>query len=901
MGIENPTTVASAVNNPNVDANGLALPAPQPSNIPTRTSTTHRSGAGVTDTTAPDAPVITSPSSGSTSFTTTSVTFVGTAEVESIISTDFSGATATTTDGAWSLTLTLGQGTTAIQFYATDESDNRSEAAAMSVFVDSVSPDVSLTSSTCSGTLASSVCLVATTTLAFSWSSSAGDISYFNIDANGTISTTTDSSRTTLASLNSDGQASYTFKVAAVDTYGNVSATSTQAVEVFIQPVVINEVAWGATYASSADEWIELYNRTSRDISLTNAVLYAADLTPYIPLSGTIAANGYYLIERTDDDTIRTITADLIVPFSGVSGSGLSNSGESLVLALASSTVDTVATCTGATSWCGGSDDTHTTLERYDPSVSGSLTSNWASHMGEFIYNGKDANSTNILGGTPRARNSRNYLIASGGYLSANKTLTAAGSPYLVNRTSVTVAEGATLTIEPGVVIKIVSSSEPWIRVQGTVNANGTLANPVVFTSFYDDEYGGDTNGDGSATAPSAGNWRRILVESTSVGSSFTHTLVRYGGNNNLSDATEKKGAIGVDNATVSFDGLVVEKSNYYGLVLQNSNSTVTNSRFSTSTNSEVSAAGVYISGGAPTISNSVFSGNYRGVTSSGATPALTSNTFISNIQEAVLYSGVISDISNNSGSGNGKNGIVLSSSATTAAGATTTLAVNGLPYLLKGTLTLAANATLSFASGTIVKGWDGSDGVYGRISVPSGTALFSSGTTPSDLIFTSLRDNSVGGTTGSGSPAAGNWYGISVDAGGRLDLSGFTLKYAGSGGMDFPPADSIYKGALKVTGSAATSSGSISNVLFSDNYQSGLNLEGVSSFSVSNATFQNHTEKNSGTATAVYARNSTSMLSAITFSGNTRDGTGSGVNALTCTGCTPSSPNTTPANLFGP
>ena len=87
-------------------------------------------------------------------------------------------------------------------------------------------------------------------------------------------------------------------------------------------PVVINEVAWaGNNAAYSADEWIELYNRTGKSINLANWILYSAtDLSPYITLSGSIAAKSYYLIERSPDNaTISDIVADLAVSF----GNGL--------------------------------------------------------------------------------------------------------------------------------------------------------------------------------------------------------------------------------------------------------------------------------------------------------------------------------------------------------------------------------------------------------------------------------------------------------------------------------------------------------------------------------------------------------------------------------------------------
>ncbi|MDO8594229.1 MAG: lamin tail domain-containing protein [bacterium] len=848
------------------------------------------------DTTAPEVPVVTG---GSTTLTTTSETLVGTAEAESVISTDFSSATTiVATDGSWSLGLIFPQGTTTIQFFATDSAGNVSVAATKTIYVDSLAPDASVASATCDNTLAGSTCLVTSTTLAFSWSSTASDVAYFRLDKNGVFSTTT---ATSLAATGTD-EGTYTLNVSAVDIYGNISATSTKSVTVYTMPVVVNEIAWAGTSASNAHQWIELYNRTSSDISLSNWTLYASDLSPYVPLSGTIAASGYYLIESTNS-AVSDVSADLVATL------GMSISGEVLTLALlsggATTTLDTVATCSGgATTWCAGDGTNYKTMERYDTAVSGTDSTNWYSHIAEFIMNGHDSSNA-ILAGTPKARNSNSYYLAAGGTgLSSDKTLSLANSPYLVGRFGFTVASGITLTIPAGVVIKFVTANSPAMLIQGTIHSNGTAANPVVFTSFYDDTYGGDMNADGSTSSPQAGNWKRLLIDTTSTGSSFTNTLVRYGGGNNILDSVAKRGAVGVDTATATFDGLIVENSYFYGLGLLSSNSTVVNSRFSTSTNSEVTPSGVYISGGSPSISSSTFSGNYRGLTvESAPTATITGNTFTSNTQEAYIHYGLIGTISGNSGSGNGKNAILLPAGTITTSGATTTLLANDLPYLIQGTATLAANSTLAFAQGVVVKGWDSGGGTNGLISVPSGASLYSSGTSVSDLVFTSMRDSTVGGTISSGlsAVAAGDWKGISVAAGGWLHLSGFTLKYGGASAMAFPPADSIYKGALKITGNSATSSGSISNALFANNYQSGLNLDSVSSLGVSNTTFQNHTLQNMGTASGIYALTSTSTLSNITFSGNTKDAIGVGTNALSCTSCAPSSPNTTPTNLFSP
>ena len=605
--------------------------------------------------------------------------------------------------------------------------------------------------------------------------------------------------------------------------------------------------------------------------------------------------------DEATQSSVIGVTADIWESF----GLGLNNGGETLTLAhkaagQATTTIDTVAVCAGgSTTWCAGDDTNYKTMERYDSLSNGDSTSNWYSHIGEFIQNGTDTNGV-VLKGTPRARNSVSALIDPSYTLTANRTLSSTTSPYLVNRFGLTVPAGKTLTLEAGAVVKIVGNNEPWIRVQGTIIANGTAGSPVVFTSFLDDEYGGDMNADGGATTPAAGNWRRLFIETTSSGSTFTHTRIRYGGNNLITDDAGKQGAIGVSGATVSFDGLTVEKSGFHGLSLENSQSTVTNSRFATSTTASVNASGLFVSGGSPTIASSTFSGNYRGLTLESSPATLTGNTFTSNEREAVYTSGVLGSFSGNSGSGNLRNAIQFGQNTTiTSSGATTTLLANSLPYLVRNKATVAANSTLSFGEGVVVKGYDTTGNAQGEIEVSGGGKIHSAGSVVSDLIFTSFRDSSVGGTVSTGltSPLAGDWVGLTVKADGLVSLSGFTVKYAGQRATN--PFYGESAGAFKITGSSAPS-GSIALALFDTNYQSGLNLESVSSLTVSDSTFQNHTEKITGSATGLYSSGSTASFSTITFFGNEKDGVGTGTNTLACTSCTPASLNTTPANLFG-
>ncbi|HMJ72856.1 MAG TPA: hypothetical protein VK471_05755, partial [Solirubrobacterales bacterium] len=76
---------------------------------------------------------------------------------------------------------------------------------------------------------------------------------------------------------------------------------------------------------------------------------------------------------------------------------------------------------------------------------------------------------------------------------------------YFVN-CDTSVDEGATLTIEPGAILKVEGAGA--LSVRGTLNAIGTAAAPITFTSINDNSIGG-TTGSGS---PHAGDWRGIAT-----------------------------------------------------------------------------------------------------------------------------------------------------------------------------------------------------------------------------------------------------------------------------------------------------------------------------------------------------------------------------------------------------
>ncbi|MFC3212415.1 phospholipase D-like domain-containing protein [Planomicrobium okeanokoites] len=150
--------------------------------------------------------------------------------------------------------------------------------------------------------------------------------------------------------------------------------------------VAINEIAWMGTSYSYNNEWIELHNTTNSAIDVNGWTLNAADGSPSISLSGTIAAGGYYLMERTSDSSVPGVAADLIYTGS------MENGGEILELRDASG-----ALIDSAEAWYAGDNTTKVTMERVDPLIDGTQATNW-------IDSAKTYDGGN---GTPQAVNSK--------------------------------------------------------------------------------------------------------------------------------------------------------------------------------------------------------------------------------------------------------------------------------------------------------------------------------------------------------------------------------------------------------------------------------------------------------------------------------------------------------------
>lgn len=698
---------------------------------------------------------------------------------------------------------------------------------------DTTLPDISLTINECGQSLSTDGCLIATTTVTLKWLSAAEDLDYYEITINGIANATTSTSTVITVSDNT----SQIFSAKSKDKTGNWSQSESKNVEIATHPVVINEIAWMGTSALRAqDEWIELYNPTEKNITLTNWVLRSAtDNSPYIQLSGAISAKGFFLLERTDDTTISDISANQI--YTGA----LVNSGEVLELSRASTTLDKTPAVNDCSGWCGGDSGAYYTMERYDHLASGESTNNWGTWAG-FLANGKNADNA-VINGTPGKRNSINYLIdKSITSLSQNKTLKKYASPYLITSSGFTVASAATLTLEPGVVIKLMSGGH--LNVQGALKAEGTAADNIIFTSFKDDAFSGDTNADATSTTAIAGDWASLKILAN--GSSLDYVTIRYGGTEDLSGSYWAN--LRVENSSVTIKNSTIEKSKTYGIWLKNSSGAIDSNIIKNNDrniNGQTPGTGLVLSSeSSPAITNNQFIQNTKGILiDTNSAPSLTNNSFTQNIKEAIQVVNGYPTFSGNSASSNGTNGIRIEGYI-----AQDYNFYANLPYVISTIYTVPVGQKLTLASGSVIKLSSG-----GSILVKG--QLLANGTASSKIIFTSLKDDEYGGDTdaASSTPLAGDWLNLTFSQNQATStLDNTIVRYGG----DKNPFN-LDKGAILIKNSSVE----IKNSTIEKNYLIGVWMQNSTSTVISDSLIQNHTDATSETFYGAYLTSSSTPL----------------------------------------
>jgi uncharacterized protein (TIGR03437 family) len=200
-----------------------------------------------------------------------------------------------------------------------------------------------------------------------------------------------------------------------------------------------------------------------------------------------------------------------------------------------------------------------------------------------------------------------------GGAINADATWTTSQSPVLVS-SNIHVASGATLTIQPGVVVRFAPGGDSGITVDGSLVAVGTEEKPIYFTSSLD--HGTKFNlapGGFDTTTANAGDWDGIRLNGKTNTSHIEHATVRYSRNGIL-----VQGSAPVVSASNSF------RDDIAGLSVTASSASVTSSSDSFINN----GAGVQLSAGNTAISSASFAYDSMAIFgAAGATASVAAST----------------------------------------------------------------------------------------------------------------------------------------------------------------------------------------------------------------------------------------------------------------------------------
>jgi len=331
------------------------------------------------------------------------------------------------------------------------------------------------------------------------------------------------------------------------------------------------------------------------------------------------------------------------------------------------------------------------------------------------------------------------------GVLGNNVTFTDNPLAYVIDGW-LTVPAGKKLTVDPGAVVKSIAvgnSYKSGLMIQGgSLDASGTEAKPIIFTSIADDSAKGNTDNN-DTLKPAAADWNGIIAQnSANLIMKWCH--INYGGYANEawgtpggSGISAANSALAISDCSINNTGKTSNGAGGNGISVSNCTGTVTSSAINSSL-----AAAIRINAPLQTV------------------PAFSGTTARGCAYNAFAFNGAVT-------------GKII-------------LPADSIPYYLDGRCSVADSASLTFGSGAIVKtsvlnsSWERDIMVAG--------AFIARGTAQKPIVFTTILDDSVGGPTSADtaqplSSGSGDWEGIAfVDSLARGTFENCLFKYGGYG-----------------------------------------------------------------------------------------------------------------------
>ena len=372
-----------------------------------------------------------------------------------------------------------------------------------------------------------------------------------------------------------------------------------------------------------------------------------------------------------------------------------------------------------------------------------------------------DTESNPVLTGCSATSNGVNAIHIPGGTFSGSRTWYKSIPYHLVSHNWL--AGDASLTIQPGVAVK--KLGDTGLYIAGNLQAAGTAAEPIYFTSLKDDIYG-DTNADGAASTPAPGDFREVDIYGAGTNPSrLSYCVFRYGGDgtSNYEEAAwhSAYGNIHIRNTTASLENCTFEHSANYGLYgTEGAQASIRNCTIRHNPWGIALGASAYYEGSTPLISGNTFTANTWG----GYVSAQSFNQF---------------DNSNNFAANTSNTIQIYGSTVQTAS---RWRRQTGAPALaVMGDIEVPGGTTLDVEAGNTVK-------VNSTVSLNCMGRFTADGTASGKILFTSFKDDTASGDSNAdgtaSDPAPGDWRSIVLfgDQNNTAVLRNCEFRYGGEG-----------------------------------------------------------------------------------------------------------------------